>query len=88
MTDKNLLLIESDSIVAVLPPFNQLSLRLTMKIYDNASANADPLVQMSGFLDLFKELMDEKTFDKFQELTIEQASNFIAEWMNESMRPA
>lgn len=59
-----------------------------MKIYDNASANADPLVQMSGFLDLFKELMDEKTFDKFQELTVEQASNFIAEWMNESMKPA
>jgi hypothetical protein len=59
-----------------------------MKIYDNARADVDPLVQMSGFLDLFKELMDEKTFDKFQELTVEQASNFIAEWMNESMKPA
>jgi hypothetical protein len=88
MTDKNLLLIESPNIVAVLPSFRDLSLKLTMKIYDNARADVDPLVQMSGFLDLFKELMDEKTFDKFQELTVEQASNFIAEWMNESMKPA
>ncbi len=88
MTDKNLLLIESPNIVAVLPSFQQLPLRLTMQIYDNAQAGADPIVQMSGFLNLFKELMDEKTFEKFQELTVEQASNFIAEWMNESMKPA
>lgn len=88
MTDKNLLLIESPNIVAVLPSFRDLPLRLTMKIYDNAQADVDPLVQMGGFLNLFKELMDEKTFDKFQELSVEQASNFIAEWMNESMKPA
>jgi hypothetical protein len=59
-----------------------------MKIYDNAQAGADPIVQVGGFLNLFKELMDEKTFDKFQELTVKEATEFIAEWMNESMKPA